>query len=192
MRLPALLIMSLTCGFALAATVYKWVDENGVTHYSDQPSPGAEKIDVQAVQTYSAPPPAVGQPGAATPRAVIEGPIYKVCELYRPAAEEVLFNTSSVTASLRVEPRMRPGDKVTIALDGKRLTDVAAAGEEVTVAPVERGTHTITGQITDLQGNVLCQTPGVTFHVRQASKLTPQSPTAARPPAVPPRPPTRP
>ena len=192
MRLLALLIMSLTCGIALAATVYKWVDENGVTHYSDQPYPGAKKIDVQAVQTYSAPPPGVAQPATARPGAVIEGPVYKVCELYRPAAEEVLFNTSSVTASLRVEPKMRPGDKVTIALDGKRLTDVAAAGEEFTVAPVYRGTHTISGEVTDPQGNIVCRTPAVTFHVRQASKLTPQSPTRAQPPARAPQPPTRP
>ena len=37
---------------AVAATVYKWVDENGVVHYSDQPHPNAQKIHVQAAQTY--------------------------------------------------------------------------------------------------------------------------------------------
>lgn len=185
MRLIALLIMSLTWAAALPATVYKWVDEKGVTHYSDQPYPGAKKIEVEAVQTYSAPPPPPVQPNAAQAGAVIEGPIYKVCEVYRPAADEVLFNTSSVTASLRMEPQLRPGDRVTIALDGKRLTELAATGDEFTVAPVDRGTHTISGEVTDKDGNVLCQTPAVTFHVRQASQLSPQSPTRPRPPARP-------
>jgi hypothetical protein len=184
MRLIILLIMSLAWASVPAATVYKWVDDKGVTHYSDQPYPGAKKIEVQAVQTYSAPPPPA-QPSAGQSAAVIEGPIYKVCELYRPAADEVLFNTTQVTANLRVEPQIRPGDKVTIALDGKQLTDVIAAGDEFTIAPVDRGTHTISGEVTDSQGNVLCQTPAITFHVRQASTLSPQSPTRPRPPARP-------
>ena len=36
-------------------TVYKWVDENGVVHYSDQPHPNAQKMQVQEAQTYTAP-----------------------------------------------------------------------------------------------------------------------------------------
>ena len=32
---------------AMAATVYKWVDAQGVTHYSDQPHAEAKVIDVQ-------------------------------------------------------------------------------------------------------------------------------------------------
>ena len=35
--------MSLACTAAVAATVYKWVDENGVVHFSDQPHENAEK-----------------------------------------------------------------------------------------------------------------------------------------------------
>jgi len=57
MRFIAAVVMLLVSGLALAATVYKWVDENGVTHYSDQPHPGAQKVTVAAPQTYSAPPP---------------------------------------------------------------------------------------------------------------------------------------
>jgi hypothetical protein len=192
MRLLALAVMSLMWVIALPATVYKWVDENGVTHYSDQPHPGAKRVEVEAVQTYSAPPPPVSQPAAA-PVAVIQGPVYKVCELYRPTADEVLFNVDTVTAKLRVDPQMRAGDKVIIALDGKRLTDVSSAGEEFTVTPVFRGTHTISAEVVDPQGKTICQTSGITFHVRQASKSSPQSPTRpVTPPPRTPRPPTRP
>jgi hypothetical protein len=47
------------CGTAVSATVYKWVDADGVTHYTDQPHAGAQKMQLQGAQTYSA---AAGRP----------------------------------------------------------------------------------------------------------------------------------
>ena len=41
------LTLWLLSGVAMAATVYKWVDAQGVTHYSDQPHPQAQEINVQ-------------------------------------------------------------------------------------------------------------------------------------------------
>ena len=50
---------------AIAGTkLYKWVDANGVTHWSDTPVDGAKKVDVPAPQSYSAPPPARVSPSA--------------------------------------------------------------------------------------------------------------------------------
>jgi hypothetical protein len=191
MRLAASIVVSLAWGIALPATVYKWVDANGVTHYSDQPHPGAQKIEVSEPQTYSAPPPANQQ--AAAQSNATAGPVYATCELFSPAAEEVLFNVSTVTTKLRLDPDLRPGDKVTIALDGKRLlAGVAASGNAYTVSPVYRGTHTILAEVTDPEGKAVCRTPVVTFHVRQASTLSPQSPTRPKPSPRAPQPPTRP
>ena len=39
MRTILFTLISLGCMAALAGPVYKWVDENGVVHYSDQPHP---------------------------------------------------------------------------------------------------------------------------------------------------------
>ena len=52
MRKLAFTLMPLLCSLALAATVYKWVDENGVVHYSDQPHANAEKLQVKDAQTF--------------------------------------------------------------------------------------------------------------------------------------------
>lgn len=39
-RYQAILIpLLLVCGLSQAATIYKWVDKNGVTHFSEQPPP---------------------------------------------------------------------------------------------------------------------------------------------------------
>jgi hypothetical protein len=185
MRTIAFIVMMLMWGSALPATVYKWVDENGVTHYSDQPHPGAQKMEVDAVQTYSAPPPPAGAAAAKGKSKSSAGPVYKSCELYRPTNDEVFFSVSSVTAKLRLDPEFRVGDKATIALDGKRLSDVPFASGEFNVTPVYRGTHTLLAVVEDLAGNVVCQTPSVTFHIRQPSTLAPQAPTRAKPPPRP-------
>ena len=187
MRFLGFLVMSLMWGLALPATVYKWVDENGVTHYSDQPYPGAKKIEVQAAQTYTAPPPPVVSPAAGPNPASARGS-YKVCEVFRPTQDEVLFNVSSVTVKLRLDPDLQSGDKVAIALDGKRVPGLPTAGEEFTLSSIYRGTHSVMAVVEDPQGKTVCQTSAVTFHVRQASQLAPQSPNR---PVTGPKPPVK-
>jgi hypothetical protein len=65
----ATLIFCLLAGPALAE-MYKWTDENGKTHYSDQPPPGVTKTETikgpKATQATPTPPPA--PPGALPPR----------------------------------------------------------------------------------------------------------------------------
>ena len=52
MRTALLLLIALATsalpGAATGADIWKWVDANGVTHYSDQPVQGATKIEVRA------------------------------------------------------------------------------------------------------------------------------------------------
>src|SRR5690349_1635864 len=106
------LTFALVSGVAFATTVYKWVDEQGVTHYSDQPHPQAQVIEVQAVQSVSS-----SQAASVSPaRNGATGPQYS-CELYRPESDEVFLNTSTVTAKLRLEPQLARGDQIAIAID---------------------------------------------------------------------------
>lgn len=183
--LPLLLIVS---GNSLAATVYKWVDANGVTHYSDQPFPGAKKIEIEAAQTYAAPSQEKATvPQVATKTKAGDGPLYKACDVFRPSPEEALINVSSVTAKVRLDPGLRAGDRAFIALDGKVLADVEMAGNEFTISPIYRGTHTVSAVVQNLAGNIICQSEPITFYVREASKLSPQSPLRPKPPAKPPK-----
>ena len=52
MRILLFTLLSLACSGLLAATVYRWVDENGVVHYSDQSHANAEKVQISAPQTF--------------------------------------------------------------------------------------------------------------------------------------------
>jgi hypothetical protein len=190
MRHLVIAALLLANGTAVAATVYKWVDANGVTHYSDQPFPGAKKIEVESAQTYAAPAPPQASVPAAAPQAA--GPPYKTCELFRPSADEVLFNVSTVTAKLRLDPGLRAGDKATVVLDGRTLPEVPLSGTDFNLTSVYRGTHTVGAVVQNLAGEIVCQTSPVTFHVRQASILSPQSPQAKPPPKPAAKPPAKP
>lgn len=156
----------------MAATVYKWVDAQGVTHYSDQPHPDAKTVDVAPVQTYHSPAPANTSSSASS--ASPAGPGYTTCALVRPENDEVFLNTSTITARLRLEPQLRQGDTVSVAIDGKRVPNQPTAGTEFVIADVERGTHTMTVTVYDATGKEQrCLTPAVTFHVRQPSVQAP-------------------
>lgn len=182
MRTLLFTLMSVASTVAIAATVYKWVDDDGITHYSDQPHEHAQKVELKAPQTYSAPKsPSVPVPrpdaGAATPP---PGRVYQGCTISEPTNDQMFMNTSTVTAGISIQPAVRPGDQVIVTLDGQRVPGVPADGGQFTITPVDRGTHSLQLVVQDGGGRSLCQSSPVTFHVHQPSLLNPQNPV--RPP----------
>jgi hypothetical protein len=180
MRALLFTLLSLVGTVAVAATVYKWVDENGVTHFSDQPHENAQKVELKAPQTYSAPksaPAAPAQPVRNNPKPDTG---YKSCLVTEPANDQVYMNTSTVTAGVAVSPAVRPGDTAVVTLDGQRVPGVPASGGAFTISPVDRGTHSLQITVQDSSGKTVCSSPAVTFHVNQPSLLNPQRPTRPR------------
>ena len=179
MRIALFTLMCLAAPLVLGATVYKWVDENGVVHYSDQPHPNAEKVHVQAVQTYkagTAPPSDYG--GAAASAAPQTG--YAGCAVSAPADDESFTNVESLTIAVRTDPALRPGDQIYILIDGALANNGAAVGNSYTLSPVERGTHTVQAVVKNSEGGLMCQSPGISFHVHQPSIQNPVNPVRPR------------
>jgi hypothetical protein len=175
MRTILFTLMSIVCTVAVSATVYKWVDETGVVHYSDQPHENAEKVQLKAPQTYAAP------PRTLTPERPKDAPAkpafkYQSCAISEPSDDQVFMNTSTVTAGVTAQPAVRPGDTAVVTLDGQRVPGVPASGGQFTISPVDRGTHSIQMVIQDSTGATVCTSPAVTFHVHQPSLLSPTSP----------------
>ncbi len=165
--------MSLVCSLALAATVYKWVDEHGVVHYSDQPHPNAQQVSVPAAQTYKAGDmPAA--PGAAP--APAQPVPYQGCAIAQPTDEETFTNVDSLSIIVRTDPALRPGDRIFLMLDGQPLNGGMATGSQFTLTSLDRGTHTLQAVVRDSEGGLMCQTPGVTYNVHQPSILNPAKP----------------
>jgi len=174
MRTLAFTLLSILCSLALAATVYRWVDEDGIVHYSDQPHPNAEKLQVHAAQTYkpSAAESAAMAAGAAS--AAAPGP-YRGCAIVQPQDDQAFANVESLTVVVQTDPALHTGDKVYVTVDGQALNGGAPTGPQFVLSPVDRGTHTAQAQVKDAGGAVQCQTPPVTFHVTQTSVLNPNN-----------------
>lgn len=177
MRTVLFTLILVGCTAAVSATVYKWVDENGVVHYSDQPHENAQKVELKAPQTYSAPKSPSG-PAAPirNPLPTKPAPAYQSCAVSEPVNDQVFENTSTITAGVTVQPAIRPGDTAIVTLDGQRVPGVPASGGQFTVSPVDRGTHSMQLVVQDQSGATVCSSAAVTFHVRQPSLQSPTRP----------------
>jgi hypothetical protein len=175
MRIMLFTLLLVPCTAAVAATVYKWVDQNGVTHYSDQPNPGAEKLKVEAAQSYQA----RATAPANRARDIIlpnqqSGPTYSSCTIASPTNDEVFTNVNTVSGSLRLEPALQAGHRIAVALDGKEIPGISASSTTFTLSQVSRGSLTLNLQVQNSTGGVVCSSPAVTFHVRQPSAQAPR------------------
>jgi hypothetical protein len=174
MRTLLFTLMLLAGAAALASPVYKWVDENGVVHYSDQPHANAEKVQLGTLQTYratqynsNAPP----VPDAAPATAAYTG-----CSIAQPADQADFANIESLNIVVQTAPGLRQGDQIFVMVDGSQVGGGPINGNSVVLNPVERGSHTAQAVIRDSGGQIMCQTPSVTFSVHKASIANPVNP----------------
>jgi Domain of unknown function (DUF4124) len=177
MRTLAFTLLCLLCSLALAATVYRWVDENGVVHYSDQPHPNAEKMQVHAAQTYK--PSALDTPsggGGGGSSSSSSASSYRGCAVVQPQDGQAYANVDSLTVVVQTDPQLHQGDRVYVMIDGQAVNGGAPTGAQFVLSPVERGSHTAQAQVKDAGGAIMCQTPTVTFEVHQNSILNPNNP----------------
>jgi len=176
MRTWWLVLITLAAGTAGAGTVWKWVDENGVTHYSDRPVDGAEVIELGSVQTFPAQRPP-STPRSASSDTPTPATSYSRFEIVRPAQQETLWNVGgTVTVEVAIEPALAPGHRVDVYLDGNRLR-LDSTTNVLQVPEVYRGVHSIQAAIFDQNGDEILRSLAVTFIVQQTSILNPNNPT---------------
>lgn len=183
----ALIVLALLAAPAFAAqTVWKWVDDKGVTHYSDQPGPGAQRVEVSSGSTADAGSrPAYSPPRAPNVPPPPPGDAYRNFEILSPGDQETVANTGgSVEVRIRFEPDLRAGHSLFLYLDGKLVDESPPNARDHTLQGVSRGTHMLTAIIQDSRGTRI-QTAEVTFHVRQESVARPPVGPTLRPPPRP-------
>ncbi len=177
-----LILVSLWTLGASGATVWTWVDENGVTHYSDTPVPGARRIDLPEPRPAApAPAPqAIPRAGAATaPQVQPErGHSYRLFLVTSPTEQQTLWNIGgTLEVELRLEPQLEAGHVIDILIDGERRY-LNTTSLQVTVPEVFRGVHTLQAAILDARGEIVLRSLPVTFMVQQTSILNPNNPNA--------------
>lgn len=178
--LVALLALGLQAASA-GDRVWRWVDDDGVVHYSDRPRPGADEI-----QLRTRPPGRdADEPPRATPDVVREprpderddgdAQRYESLEVAQPAEEEVLWNIGgNLNVQLSLSPSLRSGHRVRVYYDGERLEELPGTSLSFQLTEVWRGEHTLRAEVIDREGNVLIESPTRTFYVQQTSIQNPQ------------------
>jgi hypothetical protein len=183
MRTALYVLLALTAVPAFAGqTVWKWVDEKGVTHFSDQPMPGATKMELNSAPSSSSEPAPAYTPPESTTRPT--GPAYSRLAVESPQQDESIVNSGGkVTVSLAATPSISPAHVVTLYLDGARVEGFPPTGTSYELSEVPRGTHTVKFVVSTRQGELVQESPSTTFHLRQESIAKPPvGPTLRNPP----------
>jgi hypothetical protein len=169
----AALSLLIGAGSAVATTLYRWVDAQGVVHYSDTPQPGAERINVQSAQTYRAPPVSKSAQTQGSSSGAQTRHAYQ-CSITTPTEQQSFYNPESVAISVSVTPELVSGDQLLVTVDGSPLP--ASGGTEFQISQPERGDHTIAVTVRALDGSTACTAAQVIFSVQRPSLLSPTSP----------------
>jgi Domain of unknown function (DUF4124) len=156
---------------APAAVVYKWVDADGVVHFSDQPVPGAEKITTSGGSTHgilSQPMSGGGTvPDKPKPRTVQHASISS------PTPDQTFTGGEQVSASLAVDPALAPSQTVSWTLNGTQVGETSTA-TQLMLPDLPRGTYTLSATVSDSASGESISADPVTFNVVRPSVLSPQ------------------
>ncbi len=175
-----LLLWATTSG---AMNAWRWVDKDGVVHFSDQPMPGADKVQIKAAPK----PGSVVTPYRAARSASEseDGPRdanfqYTRCAVSGPSNDEVFQAGDAVTATFQLLPGYRVGDRIEALLNGQRITTWPETATRSTLTGLARGSYTLSFKVIGPDEGTLCTAAPVEFHVQQPSLLTPGHKAAPR------------
>lgn len=165
------LIIGLLAASAALSQAYRWVDENGIVHYSDRPEPGAELIILPGYSTsrqgrrYQRPA-ATSRPTQSdqtSPAAALFR--YERVEITSPGAEETLWNIEGIlNVSVTVTPALKAGHQVRAYFNGN---SEIVAGTSFQIEEVYRGVHNLQVEIIDENGKLMIRSRANRFYVQQ-------------------------
>ena len=165
-----LVICLLAASTAAAQEAYRWVDDEGVVHYSDKPVDGADRILLPApnvaVTRRTTAPTASARPSEQPDEPAEEGPFrYESIEIVAPGAEETLWNIEGIlNVSVALEPGLQQGHQVRAYFDGERQE---VRGTSFQLQEVWRGVHNIQVEVVDETGQLMIRSQPNRFYVQQ-------------------------
>jgi hypothetical protein len=172
----------ISAAFLLAASLalaqaYRWVDENGVVHYSDRPQAGAEEVELETAPAASIPPlrrpiapPSAGSGEREQDTDTAVG--YDTLEIASPAAEETLWNLGGVlNVSLDLQPALKQGHQLRVYFDGNPQP---TNSPQFQLQEVYRGVHNLQAEVLDENGQLLIRSQPSRFYVQQTTIANPR------------------
>jgi hypothetical protein len=168
MRLTGILLFIFMA--AARAEVYKSIDADGQVIYSDQPTRGAERVNMPPLPTYT--PQTSGTVGRSKPVAA-EQLHYESFTLTSPVSEATIRNN---LGTIVIETLLTPALMTPLGHGIRFYIDGVAHGAPIdtttlTLNDVDRGEHQLSASVVDATGKVLIATAATTVFVKRASKL---------------------
>jgi hypothetical protein len=168
-----ILVSTVLAAGAVLAQAYRWVDEDGVIHFSDKPHEGAELIILPSDKRVSRRQEPGSFAAAGTPGSAPEQPTeeaadfsYESLSIVSPGAEQTLWNIEGVlNVTLDLRPGLREGHQVRLFVDGDPLDPVATTS--IRVQEVWRGVHNIQAEVVDATGRLMIRSQPNRFYVQQ-------------------------
>jgi len=147
---------------------YRWVDEDGVVHFSDRPREGAEVVQLSeysrntGARLYTDSKPADAdddQEDADQPFS------YQSISIISPGSEQTLWNIEGIlNVSVSLTPGLQRGHRVRAYFDGQARM---VGGTTFQIEEVWRGAHNIQVEIVDQTGKLMIRSEPSRFYVQQ-------------------------
>ena len=172
MRWLILLLVFAQTATASEGEIYKWILPDGSIQYSDRPpAKGAQKVELEPLQTYSLPATGAAPPVTTEPEKPDDkGSQYESFAIAAPTDDQAIRdNSGDLTVTFAVRPRLVGGHVIDLFMDGQVVG--RSAGGSVTLSGVNRGSHRLHAVILDGDGSEVARTETVTVHIKRASAL---------------------
>ncbi|MGE6570182.1 DUF4124 domain-containing protein [Shewanella vesiculosa] len=152
------------------ATVYRWVDENGKVHYSDEAKKNAEAVDLEENTQNNI---TINTPTKINTTEPKEAPISYSISITSPQEEATIRdNNGAFTVSVSVSPELPRGVMMTLLVDGI-VTAPPQASNIFTLTGINRGEHSLVVNAVTQSGKVLASSSPRKIFLHQASVFGP-------------------
>ena len=179
------LLLLMPCA-AQAATVYSWIDANGVTHYTDAPPPGkrAKELDLRVSPLIGTAPHSVqvdnfnSLTGVDAKKAQETSPL-AIALLSPEPGSTLRDNTGNVVFQAEVSPHAPVQYDVRLTLNGK-AAPLVHNSLAIRVENLDRGAHEARLELLAKDGTILAKSKPATFYLHRttvdpAPKPTPKA-----------------
>lgn len=170
MLLKSLLLATLMFSLSVTAGLYKGLDEEGNTVYSDTPFENAKEI--------KPPPLTVSKPFKAPPKAAVKETAaeqaspetkYTKFSIVSPTNNQTIRNVPNIMVNVQITPKLniKKGDNIWLLFDGKALVKNSRS-TSIPIGRANRGLHTVQVQLRSKTGKVIKHSNTVTIHVKNS------------------------
>lgn len=198
--LPLLCALGLFAGSA-TAQIYSTVDADGNRVFSDQPGPGASKVELAPTNVIPRTPTTTYNRDAseADDRSSGNELVYQQLRITSPAHDSSLrSNEGNLSVTVVTDPPLSGNHLLKLSIDGvlsqTGVPGTGAGTHQLTAHNIDRGTHELAAVVVDARGGELQRSPSITVHLQRTSlnqparggaNQAPRAPAAPRAPNVP-------